>query len=79
VSAVLLVYGLAAYALLWGVDGLARLLALPPIFGLIVRVLFVLMAPVVGAVAWRYPRLGEDARASRDGDRRIRDDSLREE
>lgn len=55
---VLVVYAGVAALILPGVDALQRILALPPVFGLLVRIGLVGGVPMAVVLAWRYPALG---------------------
>jgi hypothetical protein len=60
VAAALAVYGAGAGVLLWALPAVQRLLLLPTLFPLLVRVVLALGLPVVAVLAWRYPALGEE-------------------
>lgn len=55
---VLIAYAGGAWLVLLLAGWLLRVLALPPLFGMLVRVLVVVGAPVAALLAWRYPELG---------------------
>jgi hypothetical protein len=52
--------GLAALVL-FGVDALQRILALPPVFGVLARIGLAAGVPLAIVIAWRYPSLGADS------------------
>lgn len=58
----LAVYGLVAAVLLWAVPSIQRLFLLPPLFARAVKLALVLAIPVVAALAWRYPSVGDSDR-----------------
>jgi hypothetical protein len=51
-------YALLALLLWWVVEPIRRVVLLPEMFVVGTRVALVLAAPLVAAVAWRYPELG---------------------
>ena len=55
---VLLVYAIVAGVVLLGSSALQRLLALPGLFMLAVRIGLLVGVPIAIAVAWHYPKLG---------------------
>ena len=58
VTVTLAVYGAGAALLLWVLPTIQRLLLLPTLFVLLVKVALALGVPVVCLLAWRYPALG---------------------
>ena len=73
---VLLAYAVGAAFLLPMLDWLQRVLALPPLFGMLARGGMLLGVPLAIFIAWRYPELGAgeytlvDDGAARDDERR---------
>jgi len=58
VALTLAVYGAGAGVLLWALPAVQRLLLLPALFPLLVKVALAMGVPVVSIIAWRYPALG---------------------
>lgn len=54
----LAIYGAAGALLWWALPPFQRLLLLPAFFPRLVRVGILVGAPVVAALAWRYPSVG---------------------
>ena len=52
------VYAILALLIWWVVEPIRRVVLLPEMFVFGTRVALVLVAPLVAAVAWRYPELG---------------------
>ena len=51
-------YAVLALLIWWVVEPIRRVVLLPEMFVVGTRVALVLVAPLVAAVAWRYPELG---------------------
>jgi hypothetical protein len=51
-------YAVLALLIWWVVEPIRRVVLLPELFVVGTRVALVLVAPLVAAVAWRYPELG---------------------
>ncbi len=71
---VLLAYAVGAAVVLPVLDSLQRVLALPPLFGMLARGCMLLGVPLAILIVWRYPELGAGERTLVD-DGVVRDDT----
>jgi hypothetical protein len=58
-------YAVLALLIWWVVEPIRRVVLLPEMFVVGTRVALVLVAPLVAAVAWRYPELGRPSEPGR--------------
>ena len=73
---VMLAYGVGAAVMLPALDWLQRVLALPPLFGMLARGGMLLGVPLAILIAWRYPELGA-GETTLLNDSAVRDDTRR--